>query len=209
MLRLKLKKIPFLLMGILGYLTILLTFSGSVTPAYGQDSIRAIPSLGKGPYEVIMFTDYLCAPCRRMDTKAEPLFRELLATGKVKLTFVDVPFSAVSPMFVKYYLYAVNAGAGEHDILYIRRILFDAAQGKNIKMDEDLIAYLKEQKISWKAMNEKSMYPLLNAMMKENKIDETPTCVIKYSLTDSKKYVGTNEVWDGLTKLKAHLAKAK
>jgi protein-disulfide isomerase len=206
---LKIKKLPLLVVSILGYLAILLTFSGSVTPAYGQEAVRAVPSLGKGPYEIIMFADYLCPPCRQIDSKTEPLFKELLASGKVKITFVDVPFSAVTPMYAKYYLYSVNAGANEHGILHIRRVLFDAAQGKNIKMEEDLQAYLKERKISWKAMNEKSVYPLLSAVIKENKVDETPSCVIKYSLTDIKKYVGTEEIWVGLTKLKAHLTAVK
>jgi thiol-disulfide isomerase/thioredoxin len=156
-----------------------------------------------------MFADYLCPPCRQIDSKTEPLFKELLASGKVKITFVDVPFSAVTPMYAKYYLYSVNAGADEHGILHIRKVLFDAAQGKNIKMEEDLLVYLKERKISWKGMNEKSVYPLLSAMIKENKVDETPSCVIKYSSTDIKKYVGKEEIWVGLTKLKAHLATVK
>ena len=206
---LKIKKLPLLIVSILGYLAILLTFSGSVTPAYGQEAARAVPSLGKGPYEVMIFADYLCPPCRQIDSKTEPLLEELLASGKVKITFVDVPFSAVTPMYAKYYLYSVNAGTDEHGILHIRRVLFDAAQGKNIKMEEDLQAYLKERKISWKAMNEKSVYPLLSAVIKENKVDETPSCVIKYSLTDIKKYVGTEEIWVGLTKLKAHLTAVK
>ncbi len=206
---LKIKKLPSPVVSILGYLAILLTFSGSVTPVYGQEAARAVPSLGKGPYEIIMFADYLCPPCRQIDSRTEPLLKELLATGWVRIAFVDVPFSAVTPMYAKYYLYSVNAGADEQGILHIRRVLFDAAQGKNIKMEDDLIGYLKEQKIFWKAMNEKSIFPLLSAIIKEHKVDATPTCVIKYSAVDVKKFVGTDEIWDGLTKLKAHLATVK
>lgn len=206
---LKIIKLPFLVVSVLACFAILLIFSGFFAPAYGQEVIRSVPSFGKGPYEVILFADYLCPPCRQIDSKAEPLLKELLATGRVKVTFVDVPFSAVTPMYAKYYLYSINAGTDKNSILRIRRALFDAAQVKNIKMEEDLIAYLKEQKISWKAMNEKSIYPLLSAIIKENKVDETPSCVIKYSSTDIKKYVGTHEIWDGLTKLKAYLAKVK
>jgi thiol:disulfide interchange protein DsbA len=205
----KINKLPLLFVSVLGYLAIMLTFSGSVTPAYGQEAVLRVPSLGKGPYEIMMFADYLCPPCRQIDSKTEPLLKELLATGRVRVTFVDVPFSAVTPMYAKYYLYSVNAGTDKNSILRIRRVLFNAAQVKNIKMEEDLIAYLKEQKISWKAMNEKSIYPLLSAIIKENKVDETPSCVIKYSSTDIKKYVGTDEIWDGLTKFKAHISAEK
>jgi len=205
----KIKKLPLLIVSVLGYLAILLTFSGSVTPAYGQEAVRSVPSLGKGPYEVIMFADYLCPPCRQIDSKTEPLFKELLATGRVRITFVDVPFSRVTPMYAKYYLYSVNAGADEHGILHIRKVLFDAAQVKNIKMEDELIGYLKKQKISWKVMDEKSIFPMLSAMIKENKVDSTPTCVIKYSATDVKIFVGTDKIWDGLTKFKAHLLTVK
>ena len=206
---LKLKRFPLLLVSVLGYLTILLTFSGSVTPAYGQDSVRVIPSLGKGSYEVIIFADYFCPPCRRIDAKAEKLFKELVATDKVKLTFVDVPFNRATPTYVKYYLYSANNDPGIGNILHVRNVLFEAAQGRHIQDENTLVAFLKEKKIKWKTMDEKSVFPLLSAAIKEHKVDQTPTCVIIYSPADVKRYVGDAEIWGGLTKLKSHLAEAK
>ena len=205
----KLNKLPLLIFSLLGYLTILFTFSGSVTPAYGQESTGSVPALGKGAYEIVMFTDYFCPPCRRIDTKAEPLFKELLATGKVKITFVDVPFSKATPIYAKYYLYAAKADSGQDNILHVRNILFEAAQSRNIQKEEALLAYLKEKNILWKKMDEKSVFPMMSAIIKENKVDSTPTCVIKYSAKDVKKYIGDDEIWEGLTKLKAHLATVK
>ncbi len=205
----KINKLPLLLVSVLGYLAVLLTFSGSVTPAYGQDSIQGIPSLGKGPYEVTIFADYFCPPCRRIDKKAEPLLKELLATGQVKITFVDVPLYSATPIYAKYYLYAVNADPGINNVLHVRKVLFDAAQGRNIQTEEDLIAYLKEQKIIWKAFDEKTIFPLLTDIIRKNIIGSTPTCAIKYSATDVKKYIGDDKIWEGLTKLKGHLAAVK
>ncbi len=205
----KINKLPLLLVSVLGYLTILLTFNGSVTPAYGQDSVRGIPSLGKGPYEVMMFADYFCPPCRRIDTKAEPLLKELLATGQVKITFIDVPFSRATPIYAKYYLYAVNADARANNVLHVRRMLFDAAQIRSIQTEEALVAYLKEQNISWGKYDEKPIFPLMNEVIKKNIIGATPTCAIRYSVADVKKYIGDDKIWDGLTKLKEHLATVK
>jgi thiol-disulfide isomerase/thioredoxin len=202
-------KLPLLLVSVLGYLTILLTFNGSVTPAYGQDAPHGIPSLGKGPYEIILFTDYFCPPCRRIDTKAEPLFEKLLATGQVKITFVDVPFSRTSPMYAKYYLYVVNAGANAKEILRIRASLFSAAQVKNIQKEDVLLGYLSEQKIAWKPYDEKSVFSQFSLIIKANSVDKTPTCVIRYSPADVKKYIGDDEIWDGLTKLQLHLTTLK
>ena len=205
----KIKELPLLAVSILGYLVIVFTFSGSVTPAYGQDSVRGIPSLGKGPYEITIFADYFCPPCRRIDTKAEPLFKELLTKGQVKITFVDVPFYSATPIYAKYYLYAVNADPGAKNVLHVRKMLFDAAQIRNIQTEEALIAYLKEQNISWKIFDEKSIFLLMSDIIKKNIIGSTPTCAIKYSATDVKKYIGDDKIWEGLAKLKEHLATVK
>ena len=206
---LKIKRLPLLLLSVLGYLTVLFTSTGSVTPAYGQEPIKGIPSLGKGAYEVIMFADSFCPPCRRIDMQAESVFKELLATGQVKITFVDVPFSKMTPTYAKYYLYAVNADHGINNVLHVRKILFDAAQDMKIEEEGALISYLKAKKINWQAMDEKSVFPLLSVVIKEHKVARTPTCIIKYSATDVKKYLGSVEIWEGLTKLKAYLSTVK
>ena len=202
----KLNKLPLLLFSILGYLTILFTFSGSVTPSFAQVSAGAVPSLGKGPYEVIMFADYFCPPCYRIDTKAEPLFKELLATGKVKITFVDVPFSRPTPTYAKYYLYAANADSSAENISHVRNLLFEAAQLRRIRDENALVSYLKEKNISWKAMDEKTIFPILSAITKEHKVNTTPTCVIKYPASNVKKFVGDDRIWDGLTELQKHVS---
>jgi thiol-disulfide isomerase/thioredoxin len=198
----KINKLPLLIVSVLGYLVILFSFSGSVTPAYGQDKVYNVPSLGQGACEVTLFTDYFCLPCRMIDSKAEPLFKELLATGQVKIRFIDVPFTRMMPVYAKYYLYAANARNDADYIFYVRGILFEAAQTRNIRTEEALVAYLKEKNIVWKAFDEKSVFPVLNEHFKDNKIDATPTCVIKYSSMETRKYVGTDQIWDGLIKLK-------
>jgi len=203
----KIKRLPLAVVALIGYFFVFLTFTGSVTPAYGQDKSSAILSLGKGSYEVLMFSDYFCPPCRRIDTKAEPLLKELLETGKVKITFIDVPFSRPTPVFAKYYLYAANANDSADNILHVRKVLFDAAQVKRIQDENALIEFLKEQKITLKKMDEKSVFSLMTAIIKEHKINATPTCVIKYSATDIKKYVGDVNIWEGLVELKKHLQK--
>ena len=50
---------------------------------------------------------------------------------------------------------------------------------------------------------------MLSAKIKENSIRNTPTCVIKYSAKDVKKFIGDDKIWDGLTQLKSHLVTVK
>jgi thiol-disulfide isomerase/thioredoxin len=205
----KLNKLPLLLFSLLGYLTVLFSFSGSITPAFGQINDGIVPSIGKGPYEVIMFTDYFCPPCQQIDSKVEPLFEELLKTGKVKITFVDVPYHKPTPIYVKYYLYAANANSGANNIFHVRKLLFEAAQVKHFETELALVAFLKEQKILWEPMNEQSIFPVLTAITNKNNIKATPTCVIKYSAKDVKNFVGGEKIWNGLTDLKTAISKEK
>ncbi len=202
-------KLPLLLFSLLGYLFVLLTFSGSVTPTYGEEIANNVPSLGKGKYEIIVFADYFCPPCKSIDTKAEPLLKELLATGKVKVTFVDVPFHKETPVYDKYYLYSAIANSSAENIFQVRRLLFEAAQTKKIEKEDALYAYLSEQKIPLKPFNEKLLFPALTTMIKKHDVRATPSCIVKYSTKDVKKFVGEKDIWNGLTALKNHLSKGK
>jgi len=205
----KINKLPLLIVTVLGYFVILFTFSGYVTPAYGQDTNQTIPSLGKGASEIILFANYFCSPCKRIDTQAEPILKELLSTGKVKITFVDVPFSRTTPIYARYYLYAVNAGINDKEVFRVRKTLFKAAQERHIETKEALISHLREEKIAWKEFDEKPIFRRWNYLIKHHDVNQTPTLVIKYSATDVKKYVNTEEIWGGLAELKAELKTKK
>lgn len=204
----KINKIKLFLLGVAGCLPILLVLVWPFTQAYGQGPVYTIPYFGKGTYEVLMFSDYFCPHCKVIDEKAEPLLEELSATGKVKITFVDVPFNRATPIYAKYYLYAMNEDASMYHALRVRKALFEAALEKGIRDDESLAAYLEGRQIKWKAMNEKSVFPLMSAAIKEQKITHTPTCMIRYSVADVKRYVGDREIWNGLNQLKNYLAGA-
>jgi thiol:disulfide interchange protein DsbA len=156
-----------------------------------------------------MFTSYFCPPCKSIDTKAEPLLKELLATRKVKITFIDVPFHRTAPFYTKYYLYAVKAKPGPENIFNVRRVLFEAAQVKKIEKEDALLAYLQEQKISLKPFNEKLIFPILNTMIKIHDVKATPSCIIKYSTSHSQKFSGEKDIWNGLMALKDQLSKGK
>jgi len=57
---LKIRRLPLFVIGVAGFLFVWFSFSGSVTPAYGQDRDQSVPFLGSGACEVILFTDYFC-----------------------------------------------------------------------------------------------------------------------------------------------------
>ncbi len=65
--------------------------------------------------------------------------------------------------------------------IHVRRILFRCCTSKAYRNSDALLGYLKEKKIFGKCLDEKAIFSILSSMIKENKVDQTPTCVIQYS----------------------------
>lgn len=204
----KIKKIKLFLLGAAGCLPILMVLVWPFTQVHGQELVRVIPYFGTGTHEILIFSDYFCPHCKIIDEKAEGLLKELLATHKVQIKFIDVPFNRATPIYAKYYLQAVNAQPDLDNALRVRKALFEAAMDKGIRDEEALTRYLAGRQIKWTAMNEKSVFPLMGALIKEHKINQTPTCLIRYSAADMRRYIGSVEIWNGLQELKNHLSAA-
>jgi len=178
----------------------------AVSPVFAQS---VIPSFGGGSCEIRVYTDYFCPPCKRTDTKAESLIKDLLSTGKVRITFIDVPFNRATPMYARYYLYAANAVPDANQVLKVRRLLFEAAQDKRILTEDALADYLKKNKIDLKQMDEKPVFSLMNGAIKEAQIDQTPTWIVRCAPGDEKKCIGEEQILSELARLKKKLAKVK
>jgi len=200
-------RLPLIFFLVLGYIFIVLTFSGSATPAYGAEK-SSVPSYGSGEYELIIFTDYFCPPCQLLESEIDPALKEFLSRGGVKVTFVDLPIHQETKLYAKYFLYSAKAARNYKKILHARRILFSLAKTRTALNEDDLKKALKEQKIPFIPYDVKPVYPLLNKIITTHKVKSTPTCVIKYSDTDVRKYTGSFEIQNGLAMLRASLANA-
>lgn len=196
------RSIPLAIPILLGYLFTVLTFSGSVTPAYGLEK-PPVPSFGKGPQEVIIFTDYFCSPCRQLEPFIEPVLEELLSEGRVKVSFVDVPMHKLTPLYARYFLYAYNSAGSFRDVLHSRKVLFVLAAGNSAPDEEKLAASLQARGVKFQALNLSTAYDQLNRMIRRHNVRSTPTCVIKYSDSDVRTYSGTDEIRQGLTLLQS------
>jgi hypothetical protein len=93
--------------------------------------------------------------------------------------------------------------------LHVRKKFFDAAQDKNIREEKTLLSYMKDNNISWKSMDEKTVFLSLSTQIRENNIKATPTCTIKYPGKDIQTFIGDEEIWNGLSELKKNLTKIK
>lgn len=187
------QRFPLLGMMIIGYIFISFSFSGSVTPAYGAEN-NVIPSYGKGAWELIIFTDYFCPPCQSAEKDLEPELEKLLARGDVKVTFVDYPGHKGTALYAKYFLSAVAANKGYKNVLKARNVLFSLAEKKKVDQENVLAAALKSKNIALGEIDPKPVFNQWSAMIKRFEINQTPTCMLRFSSTYSRKYTDAEQI---------------
>jgi len=202
------RPLPLLSFVILGYLFVILTFSGSVRPAYGLEK-SIVPSYGSGKYELIIFTDYFCPPCQAIESEIDPAVKEFLSRGGVRVTFVDLPIHKETRLYAQYYLYAAKAAKNYENVLRARRMLFSLARNHAAESEDGLRKALKAEGVPIVVYDLSPVYPALNKIISTYDANSTPTCVIKYSSDDIRKYKGAFEIRNGLAMLRATLAATK
>jgi len=143
-----------------------------------QELNMPFPSYGTGPVEVRLYTDYFCPPCRAMEPDVEPLLRDLLKKNAIQLTLVDVPTSQFSTLYTRGFLSALKEKNDFEHAVRVRNLLFEAAAGKNVLTQEGIEALFKEKGISYSSWDTKPAFDRYNALIKEDKINGTPNCVM-------------------------------
>lgn len=169
-----------------------------LAPAWSSDSF--LPSFGKGPIKVTLYTDYFCPPCRAMEPQLEPLIVELMKKEKIHLTFVDTPIYQYSPLYARYFLYALNVKRDFHNALFVRNTLFAAAESQVVerKKLEDL---LRQKGIVFLPFDPAPIFEVWNRLLNEDKIESTPTLVITQGIKkDLAK--GSTDITKALSELK-------
>jgi thiol:disulfide interchange protein DsbA len=161
---------------------------------------QPFPSFGSGPVEVRLYTDYFCPPCRAMEPGVEPILKDLLKKNAIRLTLVDVPFSQLTPLFARNFLYAIKENNDLEQVLRVRSVLQNAATIKEIKTQERIEALFKEKGIAFSVWDPKPAFDRYNDLLKEDKINATPTCVIIKN-GQRNAFVGGPEIIDALKAL--------
>jgi protein-disulfide isomerase len=183
---------------VLGFLLFLLFFKGAAVPVYADEVV--MPTFGEGKVQVRLYTDYLCGPCSRMEPKIEPLFKNLMKKKAITLTLVDTPIHALSPLYARYFLYILSQEKSFDQVLRSRAVLFGAAREK-VETQEKLEEYLKAHGVKFKEIDPRPTFAALSALISEDKIHSTPSCVI---ITNGNKGVfkGEAEITGALGLLK-------
>jgi len=184
-----------------GLLTMILT--GLIVVGGGsaeEQQNLPFPSYGSGPVEVRLYTDYFCPPCRTMEPAVEPLLKELLKKNAIRLTLVDVPFSQLTPLFARNFLYALKENNDLEHAFRVRNVLLEASTRKDVTTQERIEALFREKGIPSSAFDAKPAFDRYNALIKEDKIDATPTCVVIKN-GQKKAFVGGPDIINSLKAL--------
>jgi thiol:disulfide interchange protein DsbA len=164
---------------------------GESIPGETKDNLP-FPSYGNGKVIVRVYTDYFCPPCRAAEPELEPLLIDLVKSKKITVIFVDTPIYKDSQIYAKYFLYAINKTNEFEYANRTRSILFEAAVNK-ISGKEALEEFLKAKGIAFTTFDATSVLKRLNALLQEDKVDATPSCVIVKDGKSEKK-VGGGEI---------------
>jgi len=178
---------------LLAAISIVLFLTGGY--AWGQETL--FPVYGAGAIQVRIYTDYFCPPCRGMEPAVEPVLRDLIKRGMVRLTLVDTPFNKYTPLYARYFLYALNAKNDFEHALLVRNTLFDAATNRHFTTKERLEEIFKGKGIPWQAFEPKPAFDRYNSLIKEDNVDATPTCVI-IRAGKKEKFVGGPDIINAL-----------
>jgi uncharacterized membrane protein len=160
-----------------GMLFFLLFFSGSATLSYAAGP--PLPSYGKGPVEVRIYTDYFCGPCRAEETEVMALITELVEKNLARVIFIDTPIHRETVLYAGYFLSALNAkeGGDLRMAVAIRAALFEAAVEK-ISKKESLELFLKKKGIALRPFDTAPVFKIFSNYLNEDRINSTPSCVI-------------------------------
>jgi len=175
-----------------------LIFKGSVTPVYAAEDVL-LPTFGKGPVQVRLYSDYFCPPCRALSPKMGPVVTDLVKRNIISLTFIDTPYYKYSSMYARYFLYAMQE---KHDIdtaLSVRNTLFSSS-GANITDAVKLEEVFKNKGIQFRTFEVKPIFDLYSAQLQRDKVEATPSCVIEQN---GKKeiYKGDRDITTALERL--------
>jgi protein-disulfide isomerase len=149
-----------------------------------------LPSFGKGKIQIRLYTDYFCGPCSRMEPKVEDLLSDLVGRNVITLIFVDTPVHKTTTLYAKYFLYVLNVEHTFNQVLRSRAVLFEAAKS-GIEESEKLEEHLKKNGVRFKTIDPTPTFAALSALMNEDGVRSTPTCVI---IREGKKSVFSGDV---------------
>ena len=163
---------------------------------------------GGGSYEVMIFSDYFCPPCRNLEPFLVEKLPELASSG-ARVTFLDAPFHQLSSLYARYFLYAARAASSLESVVHARSVLFQLAENSGIESESDLNQALKERGVDIQLFNIRPVIKQWVEIMKKHNLRVTPTCIILKPGGEPEQYQGGKKISKALDSLSKELSSEK
>lgn len=188
------KKITFAFIATVLMAVIAIQFSGAGMERDMPANEGAFPSFGTGPVEVRIYASYFCPPCRMLEPEIEPILHELLASGKIRLVLIDMPFPQSIP-FIHSFLFALNADQSIENAFKVRGILFDIAANRG--GSEEIIDRFEQEQVDVEPFDLMEAFGKFNQMMQEDGVRSTPSAVV-YRNGSGERHAGRADILEAL-----------
>ncbi|MCJ8501341.1 DsbA family protein [Desulfatitalea alkaliphila] len=165
----------------------------------------AVFTFGDGPIELFVFADYFCPPCRRVEPHLDKALRDLVPLG-VQVTFVDMPFSRMAPLYARYFLYAAKAASSLDGVLHARDVLFQIAKNNGVASDQEMVKALKENEVAITYFDVRPLLTRWGEIIQAHNVRSTPTCIIVKPGQEPSRHVGSEEIPKAIDQLLAELS---
>ena len=177
---------------------IVVLWGAMIFPALGlaAEKETPFPAYGTGPIEVRIYSDYFCPPCRSVEPEIEPLLSDLLKKNAIRLILVDTPFHQQTALYVRYFLFALKVNNDPEHALKVRAFLFELSLS-DVTTAEQMETVFKEKRILFRSFDPMPVFKWYNALLKEDKINATPSCVIVRE-GKKEKWVGGPDILKAL-----------
>jgi len=194
-----LKKWVVILLIAAGLIFTSFTFTGSVIPSYADEPY---PQFGseKAQMKVIVYSDYFCPHCRKIDGQVNTLLIKL--KDKVSIQFIDMPLHKGSLEYAEVFLYAWFAsGNNLETAVRTRELLFEAAERKLDQAGAINLVTSKGIPLTIDRDKARSIFRgFYNEAIRTNKVNATPAVIIVKG-AERKKYVGGKDILQALEDL--------
>lgn len=160
---------------------------------------------GPGPVEIFIFADYFCPPCQKIEPYLDANMPDLLSLG-VRVTFIDMPFSRLAPLYSRYFLYAAKQTPTLKGVLHARSALVQIAQADVVTSDQEMIEALKEKGVDIRFFDIKPTMAEWGEIIRKHNVRNTPTCIVVKPGQEAQRYIGSVDIPDALDLLKKELS---
>ena len=153
---------------------------------------------GKGPLEVILFTDFFCPPCQKLEGLISGTLDNIINNNIASVTFVPLPMSKKS-MILALHLISYSEGKSYKAVAQNRKKLYDMAKSGAVT-DEMVDQWV--QKYRGKSGELNPYIKSMNDTIIENNVTSTPTCIIRYAGGVKQTFKGYKDIQDALNALR-------